>query len=67
MVKQFVGSSPTNCLSVSDYFVGLVLKGPTVSLIHFMTLVFFTPENIKKPTVFCFHEGIERDQLDEIG
>ena len=26
-LKQFVGSLPTNCLSVFDYFVGLALKG----------------------------------------
>ena len=26
-LKQFVGNLPTNCLSVLDYFVGLVLKG----------------------------------------
>ena len=25
-LKQFVGSVPTNCLSVSDHFVGLALK-----------------------------------------
>ena len=25
-LKDFVGSLPTNCLSVLDYFVGLVLK-----------------------------------------
>ena len=29
-LKQFVGNSPTNCLSVFDHFAGLVLKG----LIH---------------------------------
>ena len=26
-LKQFVGNFPTNCLSVFDHFVGLVLKG----------------------------------------
>ena len=26
-LKQFVGNLPTNCLSVSDHFVGLALKG----------------------------------------
>ena len=26
-LKQFVGKLPTNCLSVFDHFVGLVLKG----------------------------------------
>ena len=26
-LKQFVGSLPTNCLSVFDHFMGLVLKG----------------------------------------
>ena len=26
-LKQFVGKLPTNCLSVSDHFVGLALKG----------------------------------------
>ena len=26
-LKQFVGNLPTNCLSVFDHFVGLVLKG----------------------------------------
>ena len=26
-LKQFVGNLPTNCLSVIDHFVGLVLKG----------------------------------------
>ena len=26
-LKQFVGSLPTNCLSVFDHFVGLALKG----------------------------------------
>ena len=25
--KQFVGNLPTNCLGVSDHFVGLALKG----------------------------------------
>ena len=29
-LKQFVGKLPTNCLSVSDHFVGLVYKGLTV-------------------------------------
>ena len=28
-LKQFVGNLPTNCLSVSDHFVGLSLKGLT--------------------------------------
>ena len=28
-LKQFVGKLPTNCLSVFDHFVGLVLKGLT--------------------------------------
>ena len=28
-LKQFVGNLPTNCLSVFDRFVGLVLKGLT--------------------------------------
>ena len=28
-LKQFVGSLPTNCLSVFDYFWGLALKGLT--------------------------------------
>ena len=28
-LKQFVRKLPTNCLSVFDYFVGLVLKGLT--------------------------------------
>ena len=32
-LKQFVGKLPTNCLSVFDHFVGLVLKGLTVSLV----------------------------------
>ena len=27
ILKQFVGNLPTNCLSVSDHFVGLALKG----------------------------------------
>ena len=26
-LKQFVGSLPTNCLSVFDHFMGLALKG----------------------------------------
>ena len=26
-LKQFVGKLPTNCLSVFDHFVGMVLKG----------------------------------------
>ena len=26
-LKQFVGNSPTHCLSVFDHFVGLALKG----------------------------------------
>ena len=26
-LKQFVGKLPTNCLSASDHFVGLALKG----------------------------------------
>ena len=29
-LKQFVGNLPTNCLSVSDHFVGLVFKGLTM-------------------------------------
>ena len=28
-LKQFVGKLATNCLSVSDHFVGLALKGLT--------------------------------------
>ena len=28
-LRQFVGNLPTNCLSVFDHFVGLVLKGLT--------------------------------------
>ena len=30
-LKQFVGKLPTNCLSVFDHFVGLVLKELTFS------------------------------------
>ena len=26
-LKQFVGKLPTNCLSVSDHFIGLALQG----------------------------------------
>ena len=29
--KQFVDKMPTNCLSVFDHFVGLTLKGLTLS------------------------------------
>ena len=29
--QQFVGNSPTNCLSVFDHFVGLALKGIIIS------------------------------------
>ena len=29
-LKQFVGSLPTNCLSVFDHFVGLALKDLSV-------------------------------------
>ena len=28
-LKQFVSKLPTNCVSVSDHFVGLALKGLT--------------------------------------
>ena len=31
-LKQFVGNLPTNCLSVFDHFVGLVLKGLEIDL-----------------------------------
>ena len=30
-LKQFVGNLPANCLSVFDHFVGLALKGLTVT------------------------------------
>ena len=30
-LKQFVDNLPTNCLSVFDHFVGLALKGLTLS------------------------------------
>ena len=30
-LKQFVDKIPTNCLSVFDHFVGLTLKGLTLS------------------------------------
>ena len=36
-LKQFVGSLTTNCLSVFDHFVGLALKGLTVSLVIWLT------------------------------
>ena len=32
--KQFVGKLPANCLSVSDYFVGLALKGLNIVLLR---------------------------------
>ena len=31
-LKQFIGSWPTNCLSVFDHFVGLSLKGQNALL-----------------------------------
>ena len=34
-LRQFVGSLPTNCLSVFDHFVGLALKG---LMAHFTSL-----------------------------
>ena len=33
-LKQFVDNLPTNCLSVFDYFVGLVLKGFIILFPH---------------------------------
>ena len=38
-LKQFVGSLPTNCLSVFDHFVGLVLKALKATKKQF-TLIF---------------------------
>ena len=32
-LKQFVGDFPTNCLSVFDHFVGLVLKGLKIRMV----------------------------------
>ena len=40
-LKQFVGSLPTNFLSVFDHFVGLALKGLNYELTHFMPLFSF--------------------------
>ena len=34
-LKQFVDKLPTNCLSVFDHFVGLVLKGLMVFILLF--------------------------------
>ena len=31
-LKQFVSNLPTNCLSVSDHFVGLALNGLTLAI-----------------------------------
>ena len=31
-LKQFVGKLPTNCLSVFDHFVRLVVKGFSISI-----------------------------------
>ena len=33
-LKQFVSNLPTNCLSVSDHFVGLALKGLSFTKIN---------------------------------
>ena len=41
-LKQFVGNLPTNCLSVFDHFVGLVLKG-----LGLMILLFRVVKNIQ--------------------
>ena len=40
-LKQFVGKLPTNCLSVLDHFVGLVLKGLTAKPTDFNNSVLF--------------------------
>ena len=58
---------PTNCLSVSDHFVGLALKGlklfPQLVYIlftHFRSmLLFYTPENIKNDALLMFLGGIK--------
>ena len=47
-LKQFVGNLPTNCLSVFDHLVGLVLKGLRCS---FATLLKLSNKRKKTPAV----------------
>ena len=47
-LKQFIGNLPTNCLSVFDHFVGLVLRG----LMFIESCCFFT---FLKGNISCGH------------
>ena len=51
-LKQFAGNLPTNCLSVFDHFVGLVLKGLTCG--HLNKLNYEC--NVRKPTKMIIQE-----------
>ena len=51
--EQFVGKLPTNCLSVSDHFVGLSLKRLTVINPFHSTGLFLYPLKILKKQRFC--------------
>ena len=52
-LKQFVGSLPTNCLSVFDHFVGLALKGIKIlrclQFHEFQVLQFWYKKRVKFP------------------
>ena len=52
-LKQFVGSLPTNCLSVFDHFVILALKGlKTLSILSDTTV---RRSAVKRPYVAVLH------------
>ena len=55
-LKQFVGNLPTNCLSVFDHFVGLVLKGLRCS---FATLLKLSNKRKKKQQSYVLYFGAQ--------
>ena len=59
-LKQFVDKLPTNCLSVFDNFVGLVLKGLINPFLGQCSLS-YTPQ---KPAVFSSFQGVQKGYID---
>ena len=56
-LKQFVGNLPTNCLTLFDHFVGLVLKGLSSWKTRLMRLfkpqLVFSRDDFKAPCTTC--------------
>ena len=52
-LKKFVGNLPTNCLSVFDHFVGLLLKGLIITARFLFCL--FVGKKLKEQVLMFFY------------